>query len=79
MLLIVLCLDWLSPDQNEIASWNTVTTDRVIFFEQFLQVQRALTEKDDQALDTTVYFGMQQVSSQILDTGLELTYACIGK
>ena len=55
-------VEWSSGSRGQLANWSMVVTDTVIFHEQYLQVQQALSETIDQALDITTYYGMQQVS-----------------
>ncbi len=53
--------EWSSGDRSQLVNWDLVKTDQVIFHEQRLVTQQALSEKTSQALDATTYWGMQQV------------------
>ena len=59
------CLEWSSGDRGQSVNWDVVTTDQIIFHEQVLVVQQALSEKNSQALDVTTYWGMQQVRIRV--------------
>jgi hypothetical protein len=75
----IAAIDWSSGDRSQMVNWNTVTTDSIIYHEQFLTVQQSLSEASDQALDVTTYFGAPRVSPCSLNTQLRFKHVWIGE
>lgn len=53
--------EWISGDRTKVATWETITTATEVYHQASLQSPEPMTEINDIAEDSTVYYAMQTV------------------
>ncbi|KAG7090519.1 hypothetical protein E1B28_009629 [Marasmius oreades] len=63
--------EWVSGDRSKLARWNTTVSDDTTYHQATLFQQSSMSEINDVAEDSTMYFGMASSTSSSWKTGAD--------